>query len=180
MALWLADNPLVLASKSDVRRSVLEAAGLPVEITPASIDERSIENNAAASDPKVVAKLLAREKAKAIATKMPRRLVLGADQTLALGKERFSKPAGRDAARAQLLKWRRAVRGLRGGTADHAEFLGRLSRPLSGCGRILGEPERRRLSARENRHPVVRKNRRRSFHHFGHAVIFAAAVPART
>ena len=37
---------------------------------------------------------------------MPGRLVLGADQTLSLGKERFSKPAGRDAARAQLLKLR--------------------------------------------------------------------------
>jgi septum formation protein len=117
MALWLAESPLVLASKSQVRRSVLEAAGVPVETVPADIDERGIEKNAAASDPTGVAKLLAREKAKAIAAKMPRRLVLGADQTLALGTERFSKPAGRDAARAQLLKLRGKTHELCSGIA---------------------------------------------------------------
>lgn len=117
MALWLAEGPLVLASKSEVRRSVLEAAGLPVEIVPADIDERGIEKNAAASDPKAVAMLLAREKAKAVAGKMPGRLVLGADQTLALGAERFSKPAGRDAARAQLLKLRGQTHELCSGIA---------------------------------------------------------------
>lgn len=117
MALWLAEAPLVLASKSEVRRSVLEAAGLPVEIVPANIDERGIEKNAAASDPKDVAMLLAREKAKAVAARMPGRLVLGADQTLALGTERFSKPAGRDAARAQLLKLRGQTHELCSGIA---------------------------------------------------------------
>lgn len=117
MALWLAEAPLVLASKSEVRRSVLEAAGLPVEIVPADIDERGIEKNAAASDPKDVAMLLAREKAKAVAARMPGRLVLGADQTLALGTERFSKPAGRDAARAQLLKLRGQTHELCSGIA---------------------------------------------------------------
>jgi septum formation protein len=117
MTLWLAEGPLVLASKSEVRRSVLEAAGLPVEIVPADIDERGIEKNAAASDPKGVAMLLAREKAKAVAGKMPGRLVLGADQTLALGTERFSKPAGREAARAQLLKLRGQTHELCSGIA---------------------------------------------------------------
>lgn len=117
MALWLAEGPLVLASKSAVRRSVLEAAGLPVEIVPANIDERGIEKNNAASDPKAVAMLLAREKAKAVAGKMPGRLVLGADQTLALGTERFSKPDGRDAARAQLLKLRGQTHELCSGIA---------------------------------------------------------------
>lgn len=115
--MWLAEAPLVLASKSEVRRSVLEAAGLPVETVPADIDERGIEKNAAASDPKAVATLLAREKAKAVAGKMPGRLVLGADQTLALGTERFSKPAGRDAARAQLLKLRGQTHELCSGIA---------------------------------------------------------------
>jgi septum formation protein len=46
--------------------------------------------------------LLAREKAAAVARRLPGRLVLGADQTLALGARLFSKPAGRDAAREQL------------------------------------------------------------------------------
>jgi septum formation protein len=117
MALWLAADALVLASKSDVRRMVLQAAGLPVEVVPANIDERGIETNAAASDPKAVATLLAREKAKAIAMKMPGRLILGADQTLALGPERFSKPTGRDVARAQLLKLRGKTHELCSGIA---------------------------------------------------------------
>ena len=46
--------------------------------------------------------LLAREKAKAVAARMPGRLVLGADQTLALGDRRFDKPVDRNAAREQL------------------------------------------------------------------------------
>jgi septum formation protein len=50
----------------------------------------------------MVAALLAREKAKAVAAQRPGRMVLGADQTLALGERRFSKAADRDAARAQL------------------------------------------------------------------------------
>jgi septum formation protein len=102
MPLWLADRPLVLASKSAVRHAMLRDAGLAVEIQPADIDERAIERRAAASDPGEVAALLAREKARAIADRFPDRLVLGADQTLALGERRFSKPTDRAAAREQL------------------------------------------------------------------------------
>src|SRR5207244_1504820 len=100
--LWLADKPLVLASKSDVRRKLLEAAAIPVEVRPADIDERALERSAKTSDPGAVAALLAREKARAISVAMPGRLVLGADQTLALGAQRFDKPSGRAAAREQL------------------------------------------------------------------------------
>jgi septum formation protein len=46
--------------------------------------------------------LLAREKARAVAAIMPGRFVVGADQTLALGRAWFTKPADRDAARAQV------------------------------------------------------------------------------
>jgi septum formation protein len=102
MALWLAGRPLVLASKSEVRRLVLTNAGIPVETQPADIDERGIEAKAATRDPGEVASLLAREKARAISMKLPGRLVLGADQTLALDDRRFSKPVGRDGAREQL------------------------------------------------------------------------------
>jgi septum formation protein len=107
MSLWLADRPLVLASKSESRRATLENAGIPIEIHPADIDERGIEARAGASDPGKVAALLAREKAHAIATRMPGRLVLGADQTLALGTRRFSKPVDVAAAGEQL----KALRG---------------------------------------------------------------------
>jgi len=102
MPLWLASQPLVLASKSAARRAVLEGAGIPFEIDVASIDERGIEANAGLSDPGAVAALLAREKAKVVAAKHPDRMVVGADQTLALGERRFSKASDRAAARAQI------------------------------------------------------------------------------
>jgi septum formation protein len=102
MPLWLADKPLVLASKSVARRAVLAGAGIPVEVIPADIDERAIEAEAGASDPGAVALLLAREKAISVAAAHSQRFVLGADQTLALGARRFSKPQNLSAAREQL------------------------------------------------------------------------------
>ena len=102
MPLWLADQPLVLASKSAIRGDVLRAAGLAIEVCPADIDERTIEQGSAARDPGEIAALLAREKAHAVAARLPGRVVLGADQTLALGERRFSKPTDRAAAREQL------------------------------------------------------------------------------
>lgn len=102
MSLWLAPHPLVLASQSAVRRNVLTAAGIPLDVSPADIDERGITATAGLQDPEDTAALLAREKARAVATTMPGRLVLGADQTLALGRRAFHKPADAAAAREQL------------------------------------------------------------------------------
>ena len=102
MGLWLAASPLVLASRSAVRRALLEAAGLPVEIRTADIDERAIEAAAGLDDPGEVAGLLAREKARKVAKENPSRLVVGADQILSLDGDRFSKPTSRVAAREQL------------------------------------------------------------------------------
>ena len=102
MALWLADRPLLLASKSASRRMLLQGAGIPLELMAAEIDERAVEAKAELDDPAGVAALLAREKALAVAAQAPDRLVLGADQTLAVGQRRFSKPTDRAAAREQL------------------------------------------------------------------------------
>jgi septum formation protein len=107
MPLWLDAQPLLLASKSAARLGLLQAAGIPVEVVPAAIDERAIEARSGLTGPGEIAALLAREKARAVAHVHPDRLVLGADQTLALGDQRFSKPADRAAAREQL----RALRG---------------------------------------------------------------------
>jgi septum formation protein len=102
MPLWLAAAPLVLASRSAIRRSLLETAGVPMEIFPADIDERGLEAGAPLQAPVAIATLLAREKATVVSRLKPGRLVLGADQMLSLDGERFAKPADRAAARAQL------------------------------------------------------------------------------
>jgi septum formation protein len=104
MTLWLAPDPLIVASRSKVRRALLEAAAIPIEIIPADIDERAIEEgeDGAGRSPSDTALLLAREKALAIARTKPARIVLGADQTLALGDIQLHKPDGRASAAAQL------------------------------------------------------------------------------
>ena len=102
MPLWLDKRPLVLASKSEARAKILGAAGMRVEIRPAQLDERAVEAKGGAREAKEVARLLARAKAENIAAALAGRIVLGADQTLALGATRFSKPADRAAAREQL------------------------------------------------------------------------------
>jgi septum formation protein len=107
MPLWIAAQPLVLASKSDIRGKILAAAGLRFGIRPAQIDERAVEAQAGPMDAAAAAAHLARAKADAVAATQTGHLVLGADQTLALGSERFSKPANRAEASRQL----RALRG---------------------------------------------------------------------
>jgi septum formation protein len=101
---WRGTAPLVLASQSAARQGLLGAAGIPVEICPAAIDERAIEaplvaSGAGADD---VALHLSRAKALPVSGKKPNRLVVGADQTLCLEGRLFGKPAGRAAAKAQL------------------------------------------------------------------------------
>jgi len=107
MRLWLAEQPLVLASRSEARGKILAAAGLPFEVRPAELDERAVEAELNPSNAAAAARLLARAKAEAVAKTAPGRLVLGADQTLARGDQRFSKPADRAEAAEQL----RALRG---------------------------------------------------------------------
>ena len=105
MPLWLSEKPLVLASQSKVRRALLEAAGIPVEARPAHLDERAIERGVQGG-PAEVALTLAREKARTVAAMSESGIVVGCDQTLALGERRFDKPADQAGARAQLLALR--------------------------------------------------------------------------
>ena len=102
MPLWLAENPLLLASKSKIRRSLLVAAGIPVDVRPSELDERVVEAHAPTNEPNDVAAHLACEKAVLVSQSNPGRLVLGADQILALEGNRFTKPPDQAAARAQL------------------------------------------------------------------------------
>ena len=111
MPLWLEPQPLVLASRSDVRGKILAAAGLRFEIRPSIVDERAIEAQAGINDPVDVARHLAHAKANAVAASLPGRVVLGADQTLARGAKRFTKPTDSSVASEQL-------RDLRGRTHE--------------------------------------------------------------
>lgn len=102
MTLWRGEQPLVLASKSAARLTLLVHAGVPVETIAIDIDERAVEEEAGAIDPARVALLLARAKALKGAEASPGRIVVGADQTLALGPDIFHKPRSVEAAREQL------------------------------------------------------------------------------
>nr|WP_246339942.1 Maf family protein [Ancylobacter tetraedralis] len=95
---------MVLASKSPARRALLDAARLPHEAFGVDVDERGLEADAVGSGagPAEVASVLARAKALAGSRMRPGRLVIGADQTLALGVEAFHKPADRAGAKAQI------------------------------------------------------------------------------
>ena len=79
-----------------------EAAGIPLEIVPADIDERAIERSAGAGTAADRGACWRARRRGPSPPRMPGRLVLGADQTLALGDARFTKPADRAAAREQL------------------------------------------------------------------------------
>jgi len=118
MTLWQT-QPLVLASKSAPRRALLEAAGIPIVIDPADIDERAAEaaSPKEAATPDGAALLLARAKAFETAKRNKGKTVLGADQTLALGNERFSKPKSIEAAREQLRKFSGKTHALHSGIA---------------------------------------------------------------
>ncbi|HZR74929.1 Maf family nucleotide pyrophosphatase [Bradyrhizobium sp.] len=102
MTLWLGKAPLILASQSKARQTLLANAGFAFESQPADIDERAIQQSSELSAPGEVASLLAREKARAVSARRPGQYVIGADQTLALGTRIFNKPAGRVQAADQL------------------------------------------------------------------------------
>jgi septum formation protein len=102
MTMWRGTKPLILASQSPARQSLLTNAGIAFEAIPAEIDERAIQCASRLSSPSQVAALLAREKAVSVSLRHPDQFVVGADQTLILGERLFSKPAGRAQAAAQL------------------------------------------------------------------------------
>ena len=101
--LWRLDEPLVLASKSAIRRQLLEAAGIPVVAEPARVDERALEAGMPeGTDPGELAARLARAKALEASARHPRALCLGADQVLFLGAQVLHKAGSLEDARAKL------------------------------------------------------------------------------
>jgi septum formation protein len=102
MSLWRGKHPIILASQSRARQTLLANAGIAFEAVAADIDERAVQHASRLSSPGDIAALLAREKALAVSAHRPGKHVVGADQTLALGFRLFSKPSGRVQAAEQL------------------------------------------------------------------------------
>ncbi len=101
---WLGPAPLLLASTSATRRLLLESAGIPVETEAPGIDERALEAACAGLAPDDLARRLAEAKTLAVAARHPDRIVVGADQVLALGEAVLHKPADAAAARDQIAR----------------------------------------------------------------------------
>jgi nucleoside triphosphate pyrophosphatase len=102
MTIWRGKSPLILASQSRARQTLLANAGIVFEAIPADIDERAAQQASGLSAPGDIAGLLAREKALRVSSHHAGQYVVGADQTLALQQRLFSKPAGRAQAAEQL------------------------------------------------------------------------------
>lgn len=102
--LWRGGKALLLASKSSSRRALLAAAGIPFESIDSGIDERAVEEplREKSASPLEVGSHLARQKALAVSRENSGRLVLGADQVLALENMIFHKPRDMDEAEAHL------------------------------------------------------------------------------
>lgn len=101
---WLGPAPLLLASTSATRRLLLESAGIPVETEASGIDERALEAACTGLAPQELARRLAEAKTLAVAARHPDRIVVGADQVLALGDAVLHKPADAAGARDQIAR----------------------------------------------------------------------------
>lgn len=95
---------LVLASGSEIRRQMLENAGLQPAVVVARVDESAIIASLLADEapPRDIADTLAEAKARKVSGRMPGRLVLGCDQVLAHKGAVLEKPSTVEDARAQL------------------------------------------------------------------------------
>jgi septum formation protein len=93
---------IILASKSQSRRAMLDAAGVAYEAVPADVDERAIEAELAGAAPAKIAESLAIAKAQAVSAQDSERLVLGSDSLVSVEGQRFDKPTSRENAAEHL------------------------------------------------------------------------------
>lgn len=107
-ALAAAAASVVLASASPVRAALLRAAGIPITVEVAAIDEAEVKTSLRAeqAEPAAIAEALAELKAQRVARRQPGRLIIGADQVLECDGILFDKPVDLAAARSQLLALR--------------------------------------------------------------------------
>ena len=98
----IAPQRLVLASSSAYRKDLLSRLQLPFEVAVPDIDEAPLPGET----PSATALRLAREKAAAVAAKLPGCIVIGSDQVATLDDEQIGKPGNHANALAQLQKMR--------------------------------------------------------------------------
>jgi septum formation protein len=113
----MGDMPLILASASTARRTMLANVGVAFTVEAAAIDERAVEADLGSDDPALVARRLAEAKALDVSRRRPGALVIGADQTLNIGRERLTKSADLAQVRTTLLRLRGQTHHLHSGVA---------------------------------------------------------------
>ena len=93
-------DKIILASRSNVRKNILNKNGITCEVLPANIDEGQIKESLLKekATPEIISKNLAELKANKVSKKKNEQLVLGADSVVDLNGELISKPASRDEA----------------------------------------------------------------------------------
>jgi len=91
---------IILASKSGVRKKILDQNNIICEVMPANVDEDSIKKSMLEekATPKIISKNLAEVKANKVSQKKPEEIVLGADSVIDLDGELISKPTNRKEA----------------------------------------------------------------------------------
>ena len=93
-------DKIILASKSGVRKKILNENGINCEVLPANIDEEQVKESLLKekATPEIISKNLAELKANKVSKKKNEQFVIGADSVVDLKGELISKPVNRDEA----------------------------------------------------------------------------------
>ena len=99
-------NSIILASKSAIRKKILEENGISCVVEPANVDEDLVKESLLnkGESPQIISKNLAELKANKISNKKNEKLVLGADSIIDYNGNIISKPSNREEALATLKK----------------------------------------------------------------------------
>ena len=91
---------IILASKSGVRKQILDKYNIDNEVIVSNVDEDEIKQSllAEGANPLSISKNLAEIKSIKVSNKQPDRLVLGADSVISLNEELINKPNSREEA----------------------------------------------------------------------------------
>ena len=93
-------NKIILASRSGVRKKILNQNGINCDVIPADIDEDQVKESLleVKATPEIISKNLAELKANKVSKKKPNEIILGADSVIDLNGELISKPTNRKEA----------------------------------------------------------------------------------